>query len=99
MESLNQKETNAENFSNENNNQLQVSEQQQSNSLTASSSLLVNLRNNNRNPALHPTREDSPYPGREELAAASTLNSLAESAATASLRLQHQINLMAQVFF
>nr|CAD2128004.1 unnamed protein product [Meloidogyne enterolobii] len=96
MESLNQKETNAENFSNENNNQLQVSEQQQSNSLTASSSLLVNLRNNNRNPALHPTREDSPYPGREELAAASTLNSLAESAATASLRLQHQINLMAQ---
>uniref|UniRef100_A0A915LGT0 RING-type domain-containing protein n=1 Tax=Meloidogyne javanica TaxID=6303 RepID=A0A915LGT0_MELJA len=96
MESLNQKETNAENFSNENNNQLQISEQQQSNSLTASSSLLVNLRNNNRNPALHPTREDSPYPGREELAAASTLNSLAESAATASLRLQHQINLMAQ---
>ncbi|KAL7073934.1 hypothetical protein ACQ4LE_006857 [Meloidogyne hapla] len=93
MESLNQKETNAETFSNENSNQQLPG--QQSTSLTTSSSLLVNLRNN-RNPALHPTREDSPYPGREELAAASTLHSLAESAASASLRLQHQINLMAQ---
>jgi hypothetical protein len=59
---------------------------------TSSSSLA-----RNRNPALHPTREDSPYPIDDDASSTTPFQSLAESAANAQLQLQQQINLMAQV--
>ena len=61
------------------------------NGSTSSSSLA-----RNRNPALHPTREDSPYPIDDETST-TPFQSLAESAANAQLQLQQQITLMAQV--
>jgi hypothetical protein len=53
-----------------------------------------------RNPALHPTRESTPYPHVDDSTADASPyqhQSLAETAANAQLQLQQQINLMAQV--